>query len=227
MYSSTHSLTSALDGGEWSALRPGRFTPRERAPGTHWIGGWVDPRAILDPVVKRKIPSRRRESNLRTLIVQPVTQRYTDCALPNDMFFWWDNFHNDLECDCNKLGPMSSVLSLLWFCFRLHTQPVSPNFRIKQWTVVFVRHFLIWKRFLAQYKRIANKIMLSIEWFCLIKTPQVDTRTEHKDGCPLALLSRLINSANIDVTCCWIPIRWPLPSHTCYVWELCEVRVAC
>jgi len=25
-----------------------RFTPRERAPGTHWIGGWVDPRAVLD-----------------------------------------------------------------------------------------------------------------------------------------------------------------------------------
>jgi hypothetical protein len=37
MYSSTHSLISALDGGEWSASRPGRFTPRERAPGTHWI----------------------------------------------------------------------------------------------------------------------------------------------------------------------------------------------
>jgi hypothetical protein len=34
-YSSTHSLTSALDGGEWSASRPDRFTPRERAPGTH------------------------------------------------------------------------------------------------------------------------------------------------------------------------------------------------
>jgi hypothetical protein len=29
-------LTSALDGGEWSASRPSRFTPRERAP---WIGG--------------------------------------------------------------------------------------------------------------------------------------------------------------------------------------------
>jgi hypothetical protein len=40
-----HSLTSALDGGEWSASRPCRFTPRERAPPTHWIGGWVGPRA--------------------------------------------------------------------------------------------------------------------------------------------------------------------------------------
>ena len=29
MYSSTLSITSALDGGEWSAPRPGRFTPRK------------------------------------------------------------------------------------------------------------------------------------------------------------------------------------------------------
>jgi hypothetical protein len=50
-YSSTHSLTSALDGGEWSASRPGRFTPRERAPGTHWIGSWMGPRAALDAVL--------------------------------------------------------------------------------------------------------------------------------------------------------------------------------
>jgi hypothetical protein len=56
-YRSTHSLTSALDGGEWSASRPGRFTPRKRAPCTHWIGGWEGPRAVLDAVVKRKIPS--------------------------------------------------------------------------------------------------------------------------------------------------------------------------
>jgi hypothetical protein len=77
-YSSTHSLTSALDEGEWSSSRPGRFTPRERAPFTHWIGGWVGSRAVLDAVVKRKIPSPRRESNPRTLSVQPVAQRYTD-----------------------------------------------------------------------------------------------------------------------------------------------------
>jgi hypothetical protein len=36
MYSSTHSLTWALDGDERSASRPGSFTPRDRAPGTHW-----------------------------------------------------------------------------------------------------------------------------------------------------------------------------------------------
>jgi hypothetical protein len=43
-------LTSALDGGEWSASRPGRFTPGERALSTHWIGGWVGPTAGLDDV---------------------------------------------------------------------------------------------------------------------------------------------------------------------------------
>jgi hypothetical protein len=78
MYSSTHFLTSALDGGEWSASLTVRFTPRERAPGIHWIGGWVGPRAVLDAVMKRKIPSPRGESNPRTPIVQPVAQRYTD-----------------------------------------------------------------------------------------------------------------------------------------------------
>jgi hypothetical protein len=39
--------------GEWSASRPGRFTPGEKVPGTHWIGGCVDPRAGLDNVEKR------------------------------------------------------------------------------------------------------------------------------------------------------------------------------
>jgi hypothetical protein len=56
-YISTNYFTSALDGGEWSASLPGRFTPKEISPGTHWTGGWVGPRAVLDAVVKRKIPS--------------------------------------------------------------------------------------------------------------------------------------------------------------------------
>jgi hypothetical protein len=41
----------------------------------------VGPRAFTDAVVKRKIPSPRRESNPRTPIVQPVAQRYTDRAI--------------------------------------------------------------------------------------------------------------------------------------------------
>jgi hypothetical protein len=81
-YSSTHSLTLALDGGEWSASRSCRFTPKERAPGIHWKGDWVSPRAILDEEVMRKIPSPCRwESNPRTPIIQPIARRYTDWAI--------------------------------------------------------------------------------------------------------------------------------------------------
>jgi hypothetical protein len=50
----TFFLTTALAVVEWSASRPVRFTPEEKAPGTHWIGGWVDHRAYLDDVEKRK-----------------------------------------------------------------------------------------------------------------------------------------------------------------------------
>jgi len=40
-------ITSALDGGEWSASRPGRFTPGNKARYTldRWLAGWT-----LEPV---------------------------------------------------------------------------------------------------------------------------------------------------------------------------------
>jgi hypothetical protein len=47
-------LTSALAGGEWVSFTPLPVYPRERAPGTLWIGGWVDSRTSLDAVEKRK-----------------------------------------------------------------------------------------------------------------------------------------------------------------------------
>jgi len=37
--------------------------PSGRAPGTHWIGGWVGPRVSLDAVVKRKFPAPARTQN--------------------------------------------------------------------------------------------------------------------------------------------------------------------
>jgi hypothetical protein len=53
-YGGVDVLTSALAGGEWSASCPGHFSPGERAPGTHWIGGWVDDlEKILDPTGTR------------------------------------------------------------------------------------------------------------------------------------------------------------------------------
>jgi hypothetical protein len=69
-------LISALVGGVRSPSRPGCFIPGERALGTHRIGRWVDPRAGLDDVEKRK------SSNSDPSVVQPVASRYTDCAIP-------------------------------------------------------------------------------------------------------------------------------------------------
>jgi hypothetical protein len=73
-------LTSALDRGEWSASCPICFTPRERSPRAHWIGGWVGSRASLHVVSKRKIPSPHQDSNTYHVIVQPIVSCYTD---------WW------------------------------------------------------------------------------------------------------------------------------------------
>jgi hypothetical protein len=36
------------------AKTEGRFTPGKEPPGTHWIGGWLDLRADLDDLEKRK-----------------------------------------------------------------------------------------------------------------------------------------------------------------------------
>jgi hypothetical protein len=41
-------LTLALGGGEWSSSLLGRFTPGERVPAAHWIGGW--PGRATEPV---------------------------------------------------------------------------------------------------------------------------------------------------------------------------------
>jgi hypothetical protein len=49
----------------------------ERAPGTHWLGGWINSSACLDDVENRK----SYPFGNRTRAVQPVARRYTDCAI--------------------------------------------------------------------------------------------------------------------------------------------------
>jgi hypothetical protein len=72
-------LTSALPGGKWSASRPGHFTPRKRAPSTHWIGGWVSDRASLGRCGEVKILTYQ-DSNSNPSVAQPIGSCYTDCA---------------------------------------------------------------------------------------------------------------------------------------------------
>jgi hypothetical protein len=59
--SSTATRVSTGKGESNSLSRP-RFTPGERAPGTHSTGGWVGPRAGLDAEVRGKILSFCRGS---------------------------------------------------------------------------------------------------------------------------------------------------------------------
>jgi hypothetical protein len=73
-------MISALVGGEWSASLPGRFTPGERGPGTHWIGGWVCPRAGLNDV--EKILDVTGTRPLTPSVVKPVASCCTDYAVP-------------------------------------------------------------------------------------------------------------------------------------------------
>jgi hypothetical protein len=76
------------------------------------IGGWVDTRAGLDAVVKRKITSPHRKSNPRTPIVQPVAQRYiiissSSSSHDNDDDKNDDDDEND-DNNNNTAGPTGS-----------------------------------------------------------------------------------------------------------------------
>jgi hypothetical protein len=68
-------LNLALVGGEWLASLSSRFTPGDRTPGTHWIGGWVGLRTGVDDV--------DRDSNSDPSAVLSVVSRYTNCAIPD------------------------------------------------------------------------------------------------------------------------------------------------
>jgi hypothetical protein len=105
----------------------------ERAPGTHWIGGWVGPRTGLDAMQRRKIlPSPGLE--LRPL--DRPASRYTDCAIQahvscevrteflNTIYI----YQKDEQALRGYLPPPlpphvmsrnTPQLSLLSFCFRL------------------------------------------------------------------------------------------------------------
>jgi hypothetical protein len=71
-------FTSELDRDKWSVSR---FTPRETAPCTHWIRGWVGPRAGLDAVKKNVAPGWNRLWLLRPY---PVTIPHGVFLLPGN-----------------------------------------------------------------------------------------------------------------------------------------------
>jgi hypothetical protein len=90
-------LTSALAGGEWSASLPSRFTPGERAPGTHCIGGWVNSRASLDNMEKRKfltLPGFELQPLGRPARSQSLYQLHSEYTYMHyeNVKYWEDSF---------------------------------------------------------------------------------------------------------------------------------------
>jgi hypothetical protein len=92
LYRSTFFLTLALVRGEWLASSPCHFISGERVPGTHWIGGCVDPRAGLDNMEKWKFLTLAG-LELWTLSCPASSQlltdwlRYCGCSNVNKMEF--------------------------------------------------------------------------------------------------------------------------------------------
>jgi hypothetical protein len=59
MYSSYSFMTSALDGISGQRHAPAKLYHRDRTPGTHWTGGWVGLRAVLDTEARRTMNIRQ------------------------------------------------------------------------------------------------------------------------------------------------------------------------
>jgi hypothetical protein len=85
-----------LSGGEFSASRPGRFTPGETVHGTHWIVGRVHTRAGLDDVEKKK-SWPYWDSNWDPSVIQPLASRYIDWGIPAPINIRYNYFYVNFD----------------------------------------------------------------------------------------------------------------------------------
>jgi hypothetical protein len=81
----------------------GSFTPEEGAPGTHWVGGCVDPRGGLDAVEKRKVFCTCRESKPHHSVTQPSQYNERANQDPFQMHFSQVDNHVDGSGTIRKL----------------------------------------------------------------------------------------------------------------------------
>jgi hypothetical protein len=94
---------------------PAALLPGKKPPGTHWIGGWVDPRAGMDDVEKRKFLT------LLGLELQPLGRparsqslyrlRYPGSLLP---------FHSSTIYICRY--SFFKTYKLLYICYENHNK---------------------------------------------------------------------------------------------------------
>ena len=110
---SFHSLlNSALHKGDWSASRSGSFIPGERVRGTHWIGGWMGPRASLDILEERKISCSLRSSNTGSSSQKISRQNISFCQTAEiHRNSWFTSLFEDL---CFTILPWTTGLHDCW-----------------------------------------------------------------------------------------------------------------
>jgi hypothetical protein len=99
-------LTSALEGG-WSPSLSGHLTSQERAPGTRWIGGSVDPSAVW-AMWRRE--SKTWKLNLGSPASNPSLYRLS-CPDSYKLLFHIHYFHNIIyeECLLWDIAPCALV----------------------------------------------------------------------------------------------------------------------
>jgi hypothetical protein len=85
---------------------PVPLCPSERAPGTHWIGGWVDLTAGLEDMKNRKF-LHYRDSNSDPSVVQLVASRYTEKSSSISSYF------------SVLMGSIFMYISIVEFCLCL------------------------------------------------------------------------------------------------------------
>jgi hypothetical protein len=114
-----------------------RFPPGERTPGTHWIGGWVVPRAGLDTEVKRKILCPCWGMNPD----RPARSQTLYCLSYRGF--------NNRRLEMNK--------HFVLFCYRRHSAPAG---RLKY--LILIEFFAI-----RTNQRICQRKWLGNMWTCL------------------------------------------------------------
>jgi hypothetical protein len=82
-------MTAALDGGEWSAARPGRTSPpwKTRYPFYRRLGGPQGRSGGAESLVP---------TGIRSPTVQPVVSRYTDWATRPTLNEWYSYFLSNI-----------------------------------------------------------------------------------------------------------------------------------
>jgi hypothetical protein len=107
-------LILALDGSEWFTLCPSHFTPAKGSSVTHWIGGWVGPRANPDYLEKREISCPCWKLNHNSSVSHSLVSILTELSRLLKMMrkykhiccimCWW---HNTVQWTSVKQHPLT------------------------------------------------------------------------------------------------------------------------